>query len=73
MTNQQGVPEALRLADALECRTTSWPDKVFAAAELRRLHAENVRLAALVEAQQPAPSAASKAVLAAIDAVKGRA
>ena len=54
MTNQQGVPEALRLADALECRTTSWPDKVFAAAELRRLHAENVRLAALVEAQQPA-------------------
>ena len=68
MTNQQGVPEALRLADALECRTTSWPDKVFAAAELRRLHAENVRLAALVEAQQPAPSAASKAVLAAIRA-----
>ncbi len=44
MTNQQGVPEALRLADALECRTTSWPDKVFAAAELRRLRAENVRL-----------------------------
>ncbi len=44
MTNQQGVPEALRLADALECRTTSWPDKVFAAAALRRLHAENVRL-----------------------------
>ena len=39
MTNQQGVPEALRLADALEFRTTSWPDKVFAAAELRRLHA----------------------------------
>ena len=59
MTNQQGMPEALRLADALECRTTSWPDKVFAAAELRRLHAENVRLAALVEAQQPAPSAAA--------------
>ena len=46
MTNQQGVPEALRLADALECRTTSWPDKVFAAAELRRLHAENEALRA---------------------------
>ena len=59
MTNQQWAPEAPRLADALECRTTSWPDKVFAAAELRRLHAENERLAALVEAQQPAPSAAA--------------
>ena len=61
-------PEALRLAVELECRTTSWPDKVFAAAELRRLHAENVRLAAMAEAQQPTPSAASKAVLAAIRA-----
>ena len=57
-TKAAELPDALRLADALECRTTSWPDKVFAAAELRRLHAENVRLAALVEAQQPAPSAA---------------
>ena len=54
MTNQQWAPEALRLADALECRTTSWTNKVFAAAELRRLHAENERLAALVDAQQPA-------------------
>ena len=62
MTNQQGVPKALRLADALECRTTSWPDKVFAAAELRRPHAENERLAALVDAQQPAPSAAADSV-----------
>ena len=56
MTNQQGAPEALRLADALECRTTSWPDKVFAAAVIRRLYAENERLAALVEAPQPSPT-----------------
>lgn len=38
--------EALRLADALECRTTSWPDKAFAAAELRRLHAQVAALTA---------------------------
>ena len=97
MTNQQGAPEALRLAESLERRTTSWTEKSFAAVELRRIHAENVRLqqelireshrtaeqklradqmtrqhadqaamnrearaqlAALVDAQQPAPSAA---------------
>lgn len=34
-----------------------------AAAELRRLHAENERLAALVEAQQPAPLAAGRVKL----------
>ena len=54
MTNQQGAPEALRLAESLERRTTSWPEKCFAAYELRRLHAENERLAALVDAQQAA-------------------
>lgn len=37
-------PEALRLADALESRTTSWPEKVGAAVALRRLHAENALL-----------------------------
>lgn len=58
MTNQQGAPEALRLAESLERRTTIWAEKCFAALELRRLHAENERLAALVDAQQPAPSAA---------------
>ena len=51
-------PEALRLADSLElCWGDSRLDE--AAAELRRLHTENERLAALVEAQQPAPSAAA--------------
>ncbi len=53
MTNQQGAPEALRLAESLERRTTIWAEKCFAALELRRLHYENERLAALVEAQQP--------------------
>ena len=52
MTNQQ-KPEALRLADSLElCWGDSRLDE--AAAELRRLHADNERLAALVEAQQTA-------------------
>lgn len=74
MTNQQGAPEALRLADWLQNAVATYSqvsedepggycqevDQVMdeAAAELRRLHAENERLAALVEAQQPAPSAA---------------
>ena len=65
MTNQQGAPEALRLADALckrvaESSTLSRfdGDLAYAAAELRHLHAETERLAALVEAQQPATSAA---------------
>ena len=68
MTNQQGAPEALRLADLFELERD--PESLYrlAAAELRRLHFENERLAALAEAQQPAPSAASKAVLAAIRA-----
>lgn len=58
MKNQQGAPEALRLADSLElCWGDSRLDE--AAAGLRRLHAENERLASLVEAQQPAPSAAA--------------
>ena len=34
-------PEALRLADALETRAITFRDKAEAAAELRRLHAEN--------------------------------
>lgn len=66
MTNQQWAPEALRLANALDNSTSPWTgERVMfadAAAELRRLHAENVRLAALVEAQQPAPSAAAVVV-----------
>ncbi len=56
MTNQQGAPEALRLADALDLYATGdehQRDIEDAAAELRRLHYENERLAALVEAQQP--------------------
>lgn len=39
------VPEALRLADHLE-RFRSFPDDLAAAAELRRLHAENEALQA---------------------------
>lgn len=78
MTNQQGAPEALRLADWLQNAVATYPqvsedepggycqevDQVMdeAAAELRRLHAENERLAALVDAQQPAPSAAAATV-----------
>ncbi|CAN7480495.1 hypothetical protein LJR074_003246 [Acidovorax sp. LjRoot74] len=57
------VPEALRLAEILEgdyCPDWFYEQGVDeVAAELRRLHAENERLAALVEAQQPAPSAAA--------------
>lgn len=59
MTNQQGAPEALRLADIANSDghiTNIERNQI--ARELRRLHAENERLAALVEAQQPAPSAA---------------
>jgi hypothetical protein len=44
MSNQ---PEALRLADELDCRGTSrpkWQDQLDAASELRRLHMENERL-----------------------------
>lgn len=58
MTNQQGAPEALRLADALQAVEEGWSIADKCCAELRRLHAENERLAALVDAQQPAPSAA---------------
>ena len=69
MTNQQGAPEALTLAGAVD----HWARGDYglrgdemrkAAAELRRLHAENERLAALVEAQQPAPSAAADLIAA---------
>ena len=61
MTNQQ-KPEALRLADEFKlCNEydsiPSINDIDKAEAELRRLNAENERLAALVDAQQPAPSA----------------
>lgn len=55
-TNQQGAPEALFYADALDrCAEVDF-DHIFvpSAAVIRRLHAENERLAALVEAQQPA-------------------
>lgn len=48
MTNQQGAPEALRLADAIDpFERKSAPDHLtskVAADELRRLHAENERL-----------------------------
>ncbi|WP_148279945.1 hypothetical protein [Acidovorax sp. KKS102] len=65
MTNQQSAPEALRLADELAQR---WGENMVcseleAAAELRRLHYENAWLAALVEAQQAAPSAADRVKL----------
>ena len=58
MTNQQ-APEALALARAVDhwarCDYGLRGDEMRkAAAELRRLHYENERLAALVEAQQPA-------------------
>lgn len=56
-----GAPEALFYADALDrCAEVDF-DHIFvpAAAVIRRLHAENERLAAMVEAQQPAPSAAA--------------
>jgi len=63
MTNQQGAPEALRLADEFDWwlarGITIEPRLYDAATELRRLHAENARLAALVGTQQPAPSAAA--------------
>ena len=64
MTNQQGAQEALTLAGAVD----HWARVDYglrgdemrkAAAELRRLHYENERLAALVEAQQPARIAAA--------------
>lgn len=51
------VPEALQLADALDLYAAGdelQRDIEDAAAELRRLHAENERLAALIEAQQTA-------------------
>lgn len=60
-TNQQGAPEALTLAGTVD----HWARGDYglrgdemrkAAAEIRRLHAENERLAALVEAQQPSPT-----------------
>ena len=60
MTNKQGAPEALRLADALDGNAkTAWT-RAEAAAELRRLHSENERLAALVDARQPAPTSADE-------------
>ena len=64
MTNQQGAPEVLALARAVDhwarCDYGLRGDEMRkAAAELRRLHYENERLAALVEAQHPAPSAAA--------------
>lgn len=67
MTNQQGAPEALRLANFITWMDTFTDyqrdelDK--AAAELRRLHHENERLAALVEAQQPAKAESLRQIL----------
>lgn len=65
MTNQQGAPEALFYADALDrCAEVDF-DHIFvpAAAVIRRLHAENQRLAALVEAQQPAKADSLRQIL----------
>ena len=58
MTNQQ-VPEALWLADTLQAVEEGWSIADKCCTELRRLHYENERLAAMVDAQQPAPSAAA--------------
>ena len=60
------VPEELFYADALDrCAGIDF-DHIFvpAAAVIRRLYAENERLAALVEAQQPAPSTAADLIAA---------
>jgi len=67
MTNQQGAPEALRLADsyakahAMYCMEDLYgTSKSYTAELLKERHAARERLAAaLVEAQQPAPSAAA--------------
>lgn len=69
MTNQQGAPEALRLADEFRlCNEydsiPSINDIAKAEVELRRLHAENERLAALVEAQQQATHVQNPAEIA---------
>lgn len=52
-------PEALRIADDVDEVARTYPDMAEVSAELRRQHAENARLAALVGTQQPAPSAAA--------------
>jgi len=58
MTNQQGAPEALRCAEWLE-HIAAGRDVVDIAHLAATSAAELRRLAALVEAQQPAPSAAA--------------
>ena len=62
MKNQQGAPEAPKgtAADGKSelFNVPGYPLMV-RAVDFNRLHAENERLAALVEAQQPAPSAAA--------------
>lgn len=58
MTNQQGAPEALRHADGLESFAQMLPAYGFNPQPLKDAASELRRLAALVEAQQPAPSAA---------------
>lgn len=67
MTNQQGAPEALRLAEEiteLMCSNEAAARRIAAAAdELCRLHAENERIAALVEAQQPAKAESLRQIL----------
>ena len=55
---QPEAPEALRLANVCSNLTRYSMDAHLIAAELCRLHYENERLAALVDAQQPTPSAA---------------
>lgn len=51
MTNQQGAPEALRLAHIFDHPLPpEWPDMVAAAAELRRQHARIAELEAQIEA-----------------------
>ena len=72
MTNQQGAPEALRLADsyakahAMYCMEDLYgTSKAYTAELLKERHAARERLAAaLVEAQQPAPSAAADLIAA---------
>lgn len=66
MTNQQGAPEALRCAEWLE-HIAAGRDVVDIAHLAATSAAELRRLAALVEAQQPAPSTAGPCVICGSD------
>lgn len=67
MTNQQGAPEAPK-STALDGKTELFNvlghPLLVRAVDFNRLYAEKERLAALVEAQQPAPSAAADLIAA---------